>query len=402
MNSLQQRWKRFISSFRAKPRPALSIGEGEIAIVTYTSTVDKMKIFSAFVREGLEDGDLVAYTYPDEESEPVRTKLKEHGIDVEKYERQGALLLRSLTEYYIPDGKFDKERAIRKGLDDRAMAKRKGYKHLRELEDLGDFSFLNGRWQTYIEYWNEPRWWTPLDSNIDILSYTSFMIKLTAFNVEGMDDKQLAEILKAFWVGNPSYTLFIDLLEHTNAFSNILGMPHKKLVGRKILLEFDPASDEGKVIDSLAKEAIANVEPIFIFTSEGSSTYSRLTKHQAVKFFLLSSSISIPKSMLKNEILLPAKNTALILDSLNKVLEQHAHTSIVLVFDKLSELITLVGFDRAYKFLLYVLEMLPSRTTALFLLNASAHEAEVVSRIRGVFHNILTYDKDGLKTVKIT
>jgi hypothetical protein len=62
-----------------------------------------------------------------------------------------------------------------------------------------------------------------------------------------------------------------------------------------------------------------------------------------------------------------------------------------------------VGFDKTYKFLLYVLDMLSSkRTTAFFLLNASAHEPQVVSQIRGLIHNQLTYDKDGLKIVKIT
>jgi len=402
-DSLQRRWKRSISSFRAKPAPVLSIREGEVAVVTYTSVVDKMQVFSAFVREGLENGDLVSYGYPDEESETVRAKLKEHGIDVEKYERNGTLTMDSLTEWYLPDGKFDKERAIRMGFDERNEAKRKGYKHYRSLEDLGNFSFLNGQWQTYIDYWDDAVWETPLSPNIDLLDYTPFVIELTAFNVETIGEAQLAEMLKAFRVVDSSYTVFIDLLEYANAFSKLLGISHKKLVGRKFLLEFDPSSNEGEVIDSLTKESIANIEPIFIFTLKTSPLHSRLRKHHAVKFFLLSSSISIPKSTSENEILLPAKNTALILDSLSKVLEQYTHTNIVLVFDKLSELINLVGFDKAYKFLLYVLEMLTqTKATALFLLNKSAHQAEVVSLIRGLFRNQLIYDKDGLKIVKVS
>jgi len=375
-----------------------------MAVVTYTSAVDKMKVFSAFIREGLENGDLVDCGYPDEESETFRAKLKEYGIDVEKYERKGALILEGLFEWYMSDGKFDKERAIRRGLEMRVEAKRKGYKHFRAFEDLGDFSFLDGQWQTYMEYWDDPRWETPSGPYTEVLDYTPFVIELVAFNVEGIGETQLNEMFKAFWVGNPEYTVFIDLLEYTDAFSKLLGISHKKLIGRKFLLEFDPSSsEEVKVIENLTKETIANVEPIFIFTSERSPTHSRLAKHQAVKFFLLSPSISIPKSTSENEMVLPAKNTALILDSLSKVLEEHAHTNIFLVFDKLSELINLVGFDKAYKFLLYVLEMLlTTKATAIFLLNARAHEPQVVSRIRGLFHNLLTYDKDELKVVKIT
>jgi len=74
---------------------------------------------------------------------------------------------------------------------------------------------------------------------------------------------------------------------------------------------------------------------------------------------------------------------------------------VFLVFDNLSGLIELVGFDKAYKFLLYVIDILPqTKATAIFLLNKSAHEPQVVSRIRGLFHNLLTYEKDGLKIVK--
>jgi hypothetical protein len=371
-----------------------------VAVVTYTSAVDKMKVFSAFIREGLENGDLVDYGYPDEESETVRAKLKEYGIDVEKYEREGALVLDGLSEWYLPDGKFDKERAIRMEFEARAEAKRKGYKHFRALEDLGDFSFLDGQWQTYIEYWDNPAWETPSGSNIEILDSTPFVIELDAFNVEGIGEAQLAEMLKAFWVGS-SYTVFIDLLEHTDAFSKHMGIPHKKLVGRKILLEFNPASDYEIVIDSLTKEAIANVEPVFVFTLTKSSLHARLAKQSAVEFFLLSPSISIPELTSDNEILLPAKNIALILDSLGKVLEKHAHTDIFMVFDKISELVSLVGFDKAYKFLLYALEMLPTtKATAIFLLNTSAHETEVVSQLRNLFSNQLAYDKNGLEIMK--
>jgi len=362
-----------------------------------------MKAFSAFIREGLENGDRVDYTYPDEESETVRAKLKEHGIDVDKYEKDDTLRMESLTEYYMPDGKFDKERAIRMGLDDRAEAKRKGYKHFRSLEDLSDFSFLNGQWQTYMEYWDDPRWETPSGPYTEILSYTPFVIELTAFNVEGIGKAQLDEMLKAFLAVDPAYTVFIDLLEYTNAFSKLLGISHKKLVDRKILLEFDSVSDYVKIIDSLTKEATANVEPMFVFTSATSNIHTYLAKQPVVKFFLSSTSVSISESRSESEVILPAKNTALILEALSKVLEEHAHTNIVLVFDKISELISLVGFDRAYKFLLYVVDMLPqTKATAIFLLNKSAHESQVISRIRGIFHNQLTYDKDELKVVKIT
>jgi predicted transcriptional regulator len=386
-----------------KARTRLNIKEGEMAVVTYTSAVDKMKVFSAFIREGLENGDLVDYTYPDEESETVRAKLKENGIDVEKYERKGALVLNSLSEWYLPDGKFDEERTFRMEFEARAEAKRKGYEHYRALEDLGDFSFLNGQWKTYTDYWDNPIWEIPSGSYTELLDYTPFVIELTAFNVEGIGEAQLAEMCKAFWVENPTYTVFIDLLEYTNAFSKLLNISHQKLVGRKILLEFDPSSEYEKVIYSLAKEATANVCPLFVFTSPTSILHASLAKQAATKFFLLSTSTPMPESKAENEVILPAKNMASLTDALNKVLDEYALTNVFMVFDKLSELINLVGFDKTYKFLLDVTEMLhQNKATAIFLLNKNAHELQIISHIRELFHNLLTYDKDGLKVVKVS
>ncbi|MFB0523728.1 MAG: MEDS domain-containing protein [Candidatus Bathyarchaeia archaeon] len=383
--------------------PALTVGEGEEFIITYTSAVDKMKVFSAFISEGLESGDLVDYSYPDEESETVRAKLKEYGIDVEKYEREGNLILDSLTEYYTPDGKFDKDRLVNKGLNDRAEAKRKGYKHYRSLDDLGDFSFLNGQWQTYIDYWDDPAWETPSGTGRDMLDYSPFVTELTAFSIEGIDEPQLAEMLKAFWVGHPTYTVFIDLLEHADAFSKLLHMRHQEVIGRKILLEFNPVSDYERVVDSLAKETIANIEPFFVFTSRTSSIRTYLAKHPAVRFFLTSISTSAPKSTSENEMLLPAGNASLLLDALGKVLETHVDVKGCLVFDILSELLTSIGLEKTLVFLHNVLDMLYSgKITGLFLLNTSAHEPEVISAIRGLFRDLLTYDRDRLKVKKIS
>jgi hypothetical protein len=180
-------------------------------------------------------------------------------------------------------------------------------------------------------------------------------------------------------------------------------MPHQKLLGRKFLLEFDPTSNYEMVVGDFAREAMASLEPTFVFTSSTSAIYTSLAEQHPIKFFLMLTSVSTPESISENEIVLPASNTPLILDSLNKILETHTEENVFLVFDNISWLIELVGFDKAYKHLLYVLDSLSSkRTTAIFLLNKSAHEPHVVSRIRGLFHNLLTSDKDGLKVVKLS
>jgi len=397
---LRLRQKRLTVPLKIGTEPVLNLKEGEVAVVTYTSAADKMKVFAAFIREGIENGDQIEYIYPDEENETVRAKLKEYGIDVEKYEKNGTLIMRSLTEHLMPDGKFDKERAIKEGLDRRAEAQKKGYKHYRDFHDVGDFSFLKGQWQIYFDFWDDPGWGVPSGSGVGIL-YEPFLIELTAVNVERMSETMVKEILRAFGGGKYPTTRLIDLLEYADAFSKRIDVPHQELLGRKILMEFDPTCDYEEIVEDFAKEALANLEPTYIFTSSNSTVHQSLAEQRTIKFFLMSISASTPKTMAENEIVLPAQSTSLILDSLNKILETHTSANVFLVFDNLSELLMSVGFDSVYKFLIYAMDILFSeKITALFLLNPSAHEPTVVSRIRGLFSNILIFERNRLSIRK--
>lgn len=402
VDSLERLWKRSIFPSLTQAGSVLGLRGGDIGVMTYTSAADKMKVFSAFVREGLESGDMVDYTYPDEESDTVRARLKKYGVDVEKYERNGGLILRSLTEHHLSEAGFDKERAIDKELDRRLEAKSRGYKHYRDIEDLSGFSFLNGQWKKYMEYWDSPRWETSSSPYADVLSRTSFVIELVALNVEGLTEVELNEILKAFRRGGARDIVFIDLLEYKDAFSRLLRTPHQRIVGGKFLLEFDPASNYETVVDDFAKECVANVEPIFVFTFRTSPIHKHLAKQSATKFFLTSVSTSTPKSISENEVLLPTMRVHLILDAVDKTLRIHNDRNICFVFDILSELLTLIGREKTFSFLSHALDMLSSsKITCLFLLNSSAHEPQVVSQIRNLFHNLLEYEKNGLKVVKI-
>jgi hypothetical protein len=316
----------------------------------------------------------------------------------------------SLTENFMANGKFDCEKAVNAGLNRWAEAKRKGYKHMRDIEDLGDFSCVNGQWRKYItDYWLDPRWddpdvseWAESREKVGVV-YTPFLKEITAINVERMTETEVTELLKTFGEGPVAPARFIDLIENMGLFSRSIGLSHERLIGRRILLEFDPVSDYEKVVDRLAKESMANVEPIFVFTSNKRPIHMYLAKQPAIKFFLLSNSTSVPKSASEREVLLPVNDVSLILDAVSKILEISEDSNVCFVFDVLSELLTSIGTHKVFIFLLYALEMLSSdKTTSLFLLNTSAHKAEVASLIRGLFHNLLTYKQTGIEVVKIS
>jgi hypothetical protein len=408
IDSLRQRWKRSIPSDVLDSGPVLNLKEGEAVILIYTSATDKMKIFSPFIREGLESGDAVWYTYPNEDSEIVRAELKKHGVNVEKHEKDGSLHLENQLEYVRANGKMDFEKSVTDGLNNWAELKRKGYKHVRDIEDVGDFSFVNGQWQEYVtDYWLNPRWgnpnvseWVKSKEGVGIV-YDPFIMEITAINVERMTEVEVTELLKALGEGFMVPAKFIDLLENRNLFSSSISLDHERLIGCSILLEFDPVSDYEKVVDSLAKESMANVEPIFVFTSNTSPIYTYLANRSTINFFLTSLSTSTPQSTSKNTLLLPAKNIPLILDAISKVLETYKDANICFVFDILSELLITVGRERTLNFLHHALDILSSKKiTSLFLLNPSAHEAEQVSHLRNFFSSQLVYDKNGLAIVK--
>lgn len=385
--------------------PILNIMEGEEAILTYTSATSKWKVLAAFIKEGIANGDRIFYIYPGEDHEMIRRFLKENGVDVSRFEKNGVLYMNTLTEFLFVNGEFDKGKAIRDILNFWGGAEKLGYKHIRHIEDVGDFSFLKGNWQTYVDYWQDPRWYDPKwsinPSSVGIV-YKPFIMEITAFNIESMTEKQVAEILQGLGKGTAAHPArFIDLLEHVDLFSRQIGLSHRELLGRKILLEFDPASDYENVIESLVKEATANVEPIFVFTYNKSSIHDRLSRNPSVRFFLMSMSTSTPKFVSANTILLPAHNTGLILDSMMEVLETYANTNLCLVFDYLSDLITSEGQEKAQIFLRCAIDMLSERTTSLFLLNGSAHDPSTVSLVRESFSDQLICGKSGVEVVKI-
>jgi len=115
----------------------------------------------------------------------------------------------------------------------------------------------------------------------------------------------------------------------------------------------------------------------------------------------ISTSAVKPKS--ENEVLIPANNIDLILDSIDEVMKTHSKTNVSIVFDGLSDLLSSLDPERTFTFLRNGLQELSSeRTTSLFLLNTSAHDPQLVSRLRSMFYDQIIYRKAGLQAVKLS
>jgi hypothetical protein len=96
--------------------------------------------------------------------------------------------------------------------------------------------------------------------------------------------------------------------------------------------------------------------------------------------------VSYPKVESENVVLIPAFDSSLILDSINKTIEAYAATPFTIIFDNISHQIFTFGTERAHSFVRQGLELMASnRITGVFLLNYPAHDTKTVSMFENLF-----------------
>jgi hypothetical protein len=233
--------------------------------------------------------------------------------------------------------------------------------------------------------------------------YISFMtpkkLEKKVMGITPTSEKLVKSFMEEFFV--PEIAPITRGRQHS--FSKTFGLNHQQMVGKRLLLEFDPASHYERVIQDFAAEALAHREPIVIFTRRGSAIHSSLSEQKGVKFFCLTQQVSAPKEFSENEMLLPSNGTSLMLDVFDKTLKAHPQGVVNVVFDSLSDLVLSVGFEKTYRFMRYAVEMLASpRTTVLFLLNQNAHDPKIASSLRGLFSDQISFGIKGVQTAKLS
>jgi hypothetical protein len=241
----------------------------------------------------------------------------------------------------------------------------------------------------YTEQQLEGTWLNPI-TYLMVSSVSALML------IMGFTEKTT---LEHFMLPRPTMEIVTG---HADAFSSVLGFERWQIAGRKILFEFDPASDYEKVVQDFVIEALANSEPVALFTRRGSALHSFAGEPKGVKLFSLTEQVSLPEDLSEREMLLPLSNTSLMLNVFDKMLKAYPEGAINIVFDNLSDLVLSLGFEKTYRFMRYAAEMLASsRITALFLVNQIAHGPEAASSLRSLFNNQISFGKAGIQTAKL-
>jgi len=168
-------------------------------------------------------------------------------------------------------------------------------------------------------------------------------------------------------------------------FSKQIGIDHKRLLGKKILLEFDPRTDYEMLVRDFAFECTFHRERVIVITQKGSAVDQVLRGEDKVKLFDLNPAIRFSPILKENS----QGPLTIILDSLTDL--------------ALSERTEEEAYMNTYKFAQNSLQVLAEpRITALFLLNPSAHDPRDVASLRGLFSNQLSYEEHGLVISRFT
>jgi hypothetical protein len=194
----------------------------------------------------------------------------------------------------------------------------------------------------------------------------------------------------------------IDLARQQDMFSSHLGWKHPDILGERMLLEYEPTSNYEEVVQKFVREFQSNVEPVAIFTNAGSPVYREFSDQRNVRLFSFSTKTSTPSRVSNEQVLLPERDTSLLLDAVDKLLQANEGKRIGIVFEVFTYLILSLGFEKAYGVISSVVEMAESElATILVLLNSDALEPKTLSGIRGLFQSQLFYDSNGLKSARL-
>ena len=347
------------------PNPALM--RGDQIILIYGNDEAKITPIARFVNEGVNQQNRVLYFHSNDET-IAREELSRNGVDVKHNLTKGDLRLPSLDSLYQGENLLDEEAAIGQCQELANETRALGKNGLRIVIDYGDST--KRPYQKFVNHIADPRWATP-DHYVQVM--------MTFANRAFENEKATLDLLK-------SKVPVIDLTESTNVFSRTVGLSHDEIAGQKILLEYDPLSGYEKILRTLATEAASNFERVILFTRKDSPIHSAMEAEIGLKMFVLTSRVSYPKVESENVVLIPAFDSSLILDSMNKTIEAYTATPFTIIFDNISHQIFTLGTERAHSFVRQGLELMVSdRITGVFLLNYPAHDPKTVSMFENLF-----------------
>ena len=333
-------------------------------IVLYNTESDRKRLVETFVKDGLATGNDIVCHVTRTEVPFYRAILKGANLP-EKTQGKAGVAIKSIDAG-----------STNSMIDIRATQLPESKRELIDLDELGV-----ERCREIIENF------TSKDT-----SKAGRIGRIWALNVEAAQ----AGILDVLTGIDPKSRV-IDLARQQDLFASLLGLKHDGVLGSRLLLEFEPTSKYEEVVQKFVREFQANVEPVAIFTSGGSPIYRQFSGQRNIRLFSFSTKTSTPVRLSDEQVLLPERDTSLLLDAVDKLLQTNEGKRVGIVFEVFTYLILSLGFEKAYGVISSLVEMSESGlATVLVLVNYDALEPRVINGIRGLFQSQLRFDSSGL------
>jgi len=349
---------------------AVSSRTEEDTIVLYNTESDRKRLVERFVDDGIATGQELVFYVIKSEVPFYRATLKGTGTDRARL-RDTQTTIQSID---FGAGETLSDLAVPPGF----------HRSKRELVDLGELSL------------DQCNLIMSKVKSLDNLPGPRRRPRIWALNVEEAQSGTLEALREA----NPKARVR-DLALQQDSFSKLLNTKHQALSRNRILLEYDPASNYEDAVQKFAREFQANVEPIAIFTSMGSPTFRQFRGQHNLRMFTFSTKTSTPSKVSEELVLLPERDTSLLLDAVDKLLQANHGRLVGMVFDVFTDLILFQGFEKGYGVLSSVVEMSESESAStLVLINFTALDERALNGVRGLFRSQAKYDMDGFKIVR--
>ncbi len=349
---------------------AVSSSSEEDTVVLYNTESDRKRLVERFVDDGIATGQELVFYVIKSEVPFYRAILK--GTATDHSHAKGPQMTIQSIDFATGDASNDL--TVPPGF----------HRSKRELVDLGELSL------------DQCNLIISKVSSLDNLPGPRRKPRIWALNVEEAQSGTLDALREA----NPKARVR-DLALQQDSFSKLLNTKHQALSKSRILLEYDPTSNYEDAVQKFAREFQANVEPIAIFTSMGSPTFRQFRGQHNLRMFTFSTKTSTPSKVSEEHVLLPERDTSLLLDAVDKLLQANHGRLVGMVFDVFTDLILFQGFEKGYGVLSSVVEMSESESASiLVLINLTALDERSLNGIRGLFRSQAKYDMNGFRVVR--
>lgn len=119
--------------------------------MVYESDNVKHGIVFAYLEEGLQNNESALYVCSEAPPDSIRQSMLGFGLDVEFYEKEGALTILDYSDVYISEGEFDATKAAKTWKDFSELAAKRGFCGLR-IAGEAHFFFEKGLVSQLVEY----------------------------------------------------------------------------------------------------------------------------------------------------------------------------------------------------------------------------------------------------------